>query len=179
MEEGQEYEGYPRNPRGTYIKTKDIREKKVSYIWWEPEVQYAWSLGPAMSRFLQELKNGRIVGRRCRKCERVIVPPRMFCEICYGPTDEWVYLPDTGTVETFSIAYIDGDARRLKDPILIGVISIDNAAPKHGFMHYFGDMKPEELHIGMRVKAVWKPPEEREGAITDIKYFAPLKEDRR
>jgi len=26
------------------------------------------------------------------------------------------------------------------------------------------------------VKAVWKPPEEREGAITDIKYFKPIKE---
>jgi len=28
----------------------------------------------------------------------------------------------------------------------------------------------------MRVKAVWKPPEQREGAITDIKYFKPIGE---
>jgi uncharacterized OB-fold protein len=28
----------------------------------------------------------------------------------------------------------------------------------------------------MRVQAVWKPPEEREGAITDILYFKPLEE---
>jgi uncharacterized OB-fold protein len=26
----------------------------------------------------------------------------------------------------------------------------------------------------MKVKAVWKPAEEREGAITDIKYFKPI-----
>lgn len=168
-------DAYPKYAPGTHVSTKDIVEKKVSYSWWEPEVQYSWSLGPAMSRFLQELKAGRIVGRKCKKCRRVIVPPRMFCEHCYSPTDEWIYLKDTGTVETFSISYLDADARRIKEPILIGVVSIDGAAPKHGFMHYFGGMKPEELHIGMKVKAVWKPEKEREGAITDIKYFEPLK----
>ena len=166
---------YPINPRGTHVSTKSYMAKDVTTTWWEPEVQYSWALGPAKSRFLMELKEGRLVGRKCRKCSRVLVPPRMFCEHCYGPTDEWVYLEDTGTVETFSISYLDADARRIKDPILIGVISIDGASPLHGFMHYFGDMKPKELHIGMKVKAVWKPEKEREGAITDIKYFAPLK----
>jgi hypothetical protein len=33
---------------------------------------------------------------------------------------------------------------------------------------------PDQIHIGMKVKAVWKPASEREGAITDIRYFAPL-----
>jgi uncharacterized OB-fold protein len=161
------------------VSTKDITGKKIAYTWWEPAVQYSWSLGPAMSRFLIELKNGKIVGRKCNKCRRVIVPPRMFCEHCYGPTDEWVYLPDTGLVETFSISYLDADARRIKEPILVGVVSIDGASPMHGFMHYFGGMKPEELHIGMKVKAVWKPESEREGAITDIIYFEPAKKKRR
>jgi uncharacterized OB-fold protein len=168
-------EAYPKYAPGTHVSTKDIVNKKIAYSWWEPEVQYSWSLGPAMSRFLEELKKGKIVGRKCRKCRRVIVPPRMFCEHCYGPTDEWVYLKDTGTVETFSISYLDADARRIKEPILVGVVSIDGASPKHGFMHYFGGMKPEELHIGMKVKAVWKPEKERVGSITDIIYFGPIK----
>jgi uncharacterized OB-fold protein len=30
--------------------------------------------------------------------------------------------------------------------------------------------------MGMRVQAVWKPPEEREGSVTDILYFKPIKE---
>jgi uncharacterized OB-fold protein len=165
----------PKSAPGTHVSTKDIVNKKIAYSWWEPEIQYSWSVGPAMSRFLEELKKGKIVGRKCRKCRRVIVPPRMFCEQCYGPTDEWVYLKDTGTVETYSISYLDADARRIKEPILVGVVSIDGASPKHGFMHYFGGMKPEDLHIGMKVKAVWKPESEREGSITDIIYFGPAK----
>ena len=45
-----------------------------------------------------------------------------------------------------------------------------------GFMHYFNEMKHDELKIGMKVKAVWKSASERTGAITDIKYFRPLKD---
>lgn len=165
----------PKDPRGTHVGNKDIYGRKITYSWWEPEVQYNWALGPAMSRFLEELKKGNIVGRKCRKCRRILVPPRMFCERCYNPTDEWVKIEDTGTIETFSISYIDSDARKIEVPIFIGVISLDGASPKHGIMHYFGEVEADEIHIGMRVKAVWKPVSERTGAITDIKYFKPLK----
>jgi uncharacterized OB-fold protein len=168
-------ESYPKYAPGTKASEKDIVNKNITHTWWEPEVQYSWSLGPAYSRFLQELKNGKIIGRTCKRCERVIVPPRMFCEYCYKPTDDWIFLKDIGKIETFSISYIDPNARRIKDPILIGVISINDASPMHGFMHYFGEMSKDEIYIGMNVKAVWKPKKERIGSITDIKYFKPWK----
>lgn len=170
----EENEGYPKYAPGTHVKSKEIYKNEITYTWWEPEVQYCWSLGPAMSRFLEELKAGNIVARKCKRCDRVIVPPRMFCEYCYGPTDEWVYLDDTGTIETYSISYLDPDANIIEEPILIGVISIDGASSKHGFMHYFGEMDKDEIEIGMKVKAVWKPEDEREGSINDIEYFKPL-----
>jgi len=171
----KKYEGYPKEAPGTHLRTSDIREKKVSYTWWEPEVQYAWSVGHAMSEFLKGLKQGKILGIHCKRCKRVITPPRSFCEYCYGPTDEWIELPDTGIIETYSISYLDPNANRIEEPILIGVIDIDGADEHHGFMHYFGEMSKDEIKIGMKVKAVWKPENEREGAITDIKYFKPLR----
>ncbi len=176
-EEEQSKELYPKNPRGTHVSTKAFMSGEVTTTWWEPEVQYAWALGPAMSRFLKELKNGKIVARKCRKCKRVIAPPRMFCEYCYKPTDEWVEIPDTGTINTFSKSYLDSDANRIEEPILIGVIELDGASPMHGIMHYFGEMDPDDIEIGMHVKAVWKAEEERTGAITDIKYFRPLTDE--
>jgi len=137
--------------------------------------KYAWSAGIAMSRFLRELKEGRIIGRLCKKCRRLLVPPRMFCESCYRPTDEWVFLPGTGTIETFSISFIDTNAKPIKEPIFVGVIALDGAPPHCGFMHYFSEVSAEEIHIGMPVEPVWKPKEERIGAITDIRYFRPIR----
>jgi len=161
--------------RGTYYSRRDLEEGRVMAFRDRPEARYAWATGVAMGRFLAELKEGRIIGRVCYRCGRVLVPPRMFCEYCFRPTDEWVYVADTGTVLTYSISYLGPAAERLKEPIIIAVIQLDGASPGIGILHKLGEVKPEEVHVGMRVKAVWKPPEEREGSITDILYFRPLK----
>jgi hypothetical protein len=98
----------------------------------------------------------------------------MFCEWCFRPLNEWVYLEDTGTVNTFSLCYVTWDMRRVKEPEIPAVIEIDGASPGHGIMHRLGEIDPQEVEIGMRVKAVWKPEDERVGAITDIKYFKSI-----
>jgi uncharacterized OB-fold protein len=149
---------------------------KVTSVKFRPEAKFAWSAGEAMSRFLDELKAGLLVARTCRKCERILFPPRMFCEECFRPTDAWTYVKDTGTIETFSISYIDLDAKRIKDPVYVGVVSVDGASPKMGILHYFGEVTPDTIKIGLRVKAVWKPPHEREGSVLDIRYWRPLRE---
>jgi uncharacterized OB-fold protein len=159
---------------GTPLSSRDIKSGKIITFKWRPNVKYAWSVGIAYGRFLEELKNGRIIGRRCRKCERVLVPPRMFCEQCFIPTNEWVYVKDTGRINTFSISYLDADARRIKTPIPVAVIDIDGASPGIGILHKLGNVDPKQIHIGMRVRAVWKPEKQREGSVTDIKYFEPI-----
>jgi hypothetical protein len=163
--------------RGISLSDRDIAEKKVLLTEWHPKAKYAWDAGIAYGRFLAELKQGKIMGVKCHKCRRVVVPPRIFCEWCFREMDEWVELQDTGTVLTFSIAYTDWAAARIKEPRTPAVIEIDGASRGIGIMHLLGEVDPWKIRIGMRVKAVWKPPEEREGAITDIKYFKPLQED--
>ena len=98
----------------------------------------------------------------------------MYCEQCYRPTDEWVRVKDTGTVNTFSISHVGTDARRLKTPILVAVVDIEGASPGMGILHKLGEVEPSKISIGMKVQAVWKRPEERQGAITDILYFKPV-----
>jgi uncharacterized OB-fold protein len=159
---------------GTPLSSRDIKSGKVITFKWRPNAKYAWTVGIAYGRFLEELKNGRIIGRRCRQCERILVPPRMFCEQCFRSTDEWVYVKDTGRINTFSISYLDADARRIKKPILVAVIDIDGASPGIGILHKLGNVDPEKIHIGMRVRAVWKPAKQREGSVTDIKFWEPI-----
>lgn len=158
---------------GERIRTADLRAGKVPVARWKPKAKYAWSAGIAMSRFLEELKNGKIIGRKCHKCERVVVPPRMFCELCFRPTDEWAYVKDTGIINTYSISYLAADASRLKEPIIVAVIELDGASKGMGILHHLGEVKKEDVKFGMKVKAVWKPEKERIGTIMDIKYFKP------
>jgi len=161
---------------GTPLSGKELKSDKVITFKWRPNAKYAWSAGIAYGRFLDELKAGRIIGRKCNRCERIIVPPRMFCEHCFVATDEWVYVKDTGTINTYSLSYLDADANRIKDPILVAVIDIDGASPGVGILHLLGNVDPDKIDVGMKVKAVWKPPEEREGSVTDILFWEPLED---
>ena len=160
---------------GVVLHEADIREKKVLWTEWHPKFEYAYDCGIGYGRYFAELKKGRIVGTECKRCGRILLPARYFCEWCWRPTDEWVYLEDTGTVNTFSICYTDWLARRIKEPELPAMIEIDGSGGV-AIMSKLGEVDPKDVRIGMRVKAVWKPEGERIGAITDIKYWKPLKE---
>jgi hypothetical protein len=103
-----------------------------------------------------------------------MIPPRMFCERCFRPTDNWVYVKDTGTVNTFSLCYVSWDVRRLKTPELPAVIEIDGASPGMGILHLIRKVDPQNIHVGMRVAAVWKPASQRTGSIADIAYWTPI-----
>lgn len=161
---------------GTPLREKDFEEGKILFNFDELRGDFAWDTGIAIGRYLASLKEGMILGTRCNTCRKVVVPPRTVCEWCFRPMDEFVPLKDTGTVNTFSLCYVTWDVKRVKEPEVPAVIEIDGASPLHGIMHLLGEMDPEKVNIGMRVKAVWKPPEERQGAITDILFFKPIKE---
>lgn len=159
---------------GVYLRESDFRENKIIYNEWNPNAQYAWDTGVAIGHYLAELKAGKLTGVRCNKCRRTVIPPRNFCEWCFRPMDDWVSLPDTGTVNTFSLCYVTWDMQYLTDPEIPAVIDIDGTRPAVGIMHMLGDVDPDDVKIGMRVQAVWKPADEREGSILDIRHFKPL-----
>lgn len=149
---------------------------KIVTVEYKGKAKYSMSAGQAISRFLKELRLGRIVGRKCRKCGRVLIPPRMYCENCFRPTDEWVYVRPIGIVKTAAVSYIAATRERLKEPEVIGVIEFLDA-PGSGIFHRL-KVKPEDVVsrkvFGLKVRAVWKPENERVGSINDILYFEPF-----
>lgn len=163
------------NFQGTALSDDDFKKGKVCTTYWKSDTKYAWDRGIAIGKYLEGMKQGKILGVECHKCGRKMVPPRIFCEWCFKPIDNWIELIDTGTVNTFSLCYVTWDVRRIKEPLLPAVIEIDGASKGMGIMHLLGEVDPKKIYVGMKVKAVWKPEKEREGAITDIKYWKPIK----
>jgi uncharacterized OB-fold protein len=161
---------------GTPLSEKDIRDGIVLSIHDQMPGKFSWDTGIGIGKYLAGLKDGVIFGSYCANCRRTVVPPRNICELCFRPMEKYILLEDTGTVNTFSLCYVTWDVRRIKDPEIPAVIELDGASPLHGIMHKLGEVEPQEIKIGMRVKAVWKSPDERQGAITDILYFKPFEE---
>jgi uncharacterized OB-fold protein len=132
-----------------------------------------YSAGAVGSRFLIELRdNKKIMGTRCPTCNLVYVPARSVCRDCFGELSEWVEVSQKGTLLTYTVAHQSNPIQPVSTPIVYGIVQLDGADT--GFVHMLGEVDPEQLKVGTKVKAVFKVKKERQGNILDIKYFKPL-----
>lgn len=132
-----------------------------------------YTFGIAGERFFRDIKDkGRIMGAKCAACNLVYVPPRIYCERCFGELAEWLEIPNRGVVHTFTVAHADLDGNRLKEPIVVALVKFDGVYG--GLVHRLGEVEPDKVTIGMAVEMMLKPKAERTGSILDINYFRPI-----
>lgn len=132
-----------------------------------------YTYGPAAERFFRAIRDeARILGTRCGRCGVTYVPGRLFCERCFDGLEEWTEVGPAGTVEAVTAVHVDLDGARLEQPALMALVRLDGADTV--IYHCLGGVAAGEAVIGLRVAPVFKPSEERTGAILDIAHFRPL-----
>ena len=132
---------------------------------------FSYSVGRTASKFFIELRdNKKIMGIKCPKCGRVIVPPRRYCGKCLVEADEWVEVGDKGTLVAYTVMYRSSPNLPKKNPFAYGIIRLDGADTN--LVHIIGGVDLDKIKPGMRVQAVFK--DEREGNILDIDHFKPI-----
>lgn len=137
-------------------------------------VPYSWWAGDTASRFYITLRDEKqIMGTKCTACNKVFLPPRKVCPSCFAENTEWIKLSDEGTVLSFTVARRRFAAipQDKKLPVIWGLVKLDGADT--AMLHYLDGVKPENVSIGMRVKAVFA--DQRRGTIRDISHFQPVK----
>lgn len=152
----------------------DESNEPITLIRTPISLDYDYSAGQSASRFLRAIEEGKLLGQRCPVDGRVYFPSRGACPqhgVTFG--EEVVELPDVGTIVTFSIVRVPSESIPLELPYITVNVLLDGADTI--LMHVL-DAKLEDVHMGMRVKAVWKPKEEWSTSTTNIIYFRPLDE---
>jgi uncharacterized OB-fold protein len=137
-------------------------------------LKYNFTAGEATSRFLGQIRRGRLVGQRCPSCDNVYIPPRGSCAACGVATREEVEVSDKATVESFTIVWIPIPNNPIQPPYVVANLVADGA--NISFIHLMSECDNDEVHIGQRVQAVWKPEEEWDYAMDNIRYFKPVDE---
>ena len=137
-------------------------------------LKYDYAASPEESAFFRGLAEGRLLGQRCPKCQKVYVPPRGACPTDGVPTSEEVELSQVGTVTTFCIVNVPFLGQKIKPPYVSAYVLVDGA--DIALQHLILDIPAEEVRMGMRVEAVWKPREEWGTTIENISHFRPTDE---
>ena len=83
-------------------------------------------------------------------------------------------LSGKATVQSFTIVAIPIPGNPIKPPYIIANLVADGA--HISFIHLMSECVNEDVHIGQRVAAVWKPEEAWEYAMDNICYFKPIDE---
>jgi uncharacterized OB-fold protein len=135
---------------------------------------YTFSVSGEAARFLEEIRQGRILGVRCPDCNKVYVPGKGTCAMCGVAMSEEVFVEDTGTVTTFCVVRVPSDNIELELPYVAAHIVLDGADIP--FFALVQEVDAKNVRMGMRVQAVWAPREEWDITLSNIRHFKPLDE---
>ena len=116
-----------------------------------------------VAEFTEHLKDGKLTGRRCTKCNTVYFPPRAECVKCLAPEPEmeWMDFSGKGKLLTYTTIHAAPTGFEDKAPYTIGVV---------------------DLAEGGRLLAIIENPPEDESKINldaEIKVEAKIVDDNR
>ena len=135
------------------------------------ELRYLYTAGGATTRFLKGIASKKILGEGCAVCGKVYVPPRGSCPTDGIPTSIPVELAHKGTVTSFCIVNVQFYGQGMQVPYTSALILLDGSDLP--IMHLLQEVEVADVHIGMRVEAVWVDDADIGPTLESIRYFKP------
>ena len=128
---------------------------------------YNYRLGAYLERYLDGLKERKILGVKCGGCGDVMVPPRMYCGKCRRKLEEWVEVKDRGELVEFTVGHVSMSKGKLSpsDPYIIGLVRLDGAT--HPLLARIQGVEVSSLRPGMRLRAHWNEAAESDYMVLD------------
>ncbi len=135
-------------------------------------LRYDYALGEVAGKFMDGLKEGKILATHCSKSGLTYLPPRSYCEQSFEPCDKWVEVGMAGVIEQSTIVVRGYEGKR-KTPVAVAFVRLDGA--DCAIANYvdgvdYSDMQAamKQIAPGTRVRVAFI--EQREGRITDFSF---------
>jgi uncharacterized OB-fold protein len=133
-------------------------------------MEYTYTAGGATTRFLKGIAERKILGERAPG-GKVYVPSRGADPQLGLPTSEQVEVAHTGTLTSFCVVNVAFYGQGMEIPYTSGLILLDGSDLP--IMHLIQECPVEDVHIGMRVEAVWVDEGDLGPTLESIRYFRP------
>lgn len=146
----------------------------TSPMHWRGDMQadYMYPSGIAGDKFFNHLKEkDTFLATKCKTCNKVLFPPRLYCEDCFNeiPESDWMEVPSSGTVRIYTVAKLNAHGEKMQEPKVIAMIDINNT--DGAILGIIKTNDYEKDFSGLKVKANLRPKGKREGTLKDILYW--------
>lgn len=140
----------------------------------EISVDYKWSPGSTVGRFLTELRdNQELLAIRCTKTSKVFLPPQSISPYGMIKMDRWVPVKGAATLKTGTIVYESpwNAPEGIQTPYMLAAIAY--AGVDSEFIHLV--VAPLDVLEGLKPGTELKPVfrDEPLGDIRDLQYYKP------
>ena len=152
--------------------SSDARQVVGHVMTEEITLRYDYALGEVAGKFMDGLRNRKILATRCSKSSMVYLPPRAFCERSFEKCDSWVEAGTSGVIESSTIVVRGFEGSR-PPPIAVAFVRLDGvdsaiANYVEGLDFSDVDKAMQTIKPGTRVQVAFIA--EPQGRVTDF-YF--------
>ncbi len=110
----------------------------------------------------------RLEAVKCKKCGKVLFPPRLICPACKSREFENTQIGDKGKVEAFTIIRVPPSQFTDQSPYSVAIVNVGDDVK---ILCQIADCEPEDMRIGMQVKIEFrKIQQEGHGGILNYGY---------
>jgi len=101
-----------------------------------------------IEQFCKYASQGKLMGGKCLKCGKILFPPRPVCDDCFSESFEWVEIPATGKLLTYTIIHVPPTQFQSIAPYAVGIVQLENSLRIPGMIQ---GVAHEQLKIGMEL----------------------------
>lgn len=102
-----------------------------------------------ISRFFKNLREGHLATTKCKRCAKLLWPPRIVCPSCFSDELEWIDLGTEGELYAFTEMRLGAPLGFVQDvPFCIGIVKIGGLL----ISARIDNAKYDELKIGDRLE---------------------------
>jgi len=102
-----------------------------------------------IEQFYRYVGQKKLMGGKCLNCGKIHLPPRPLCDKCLSTRFEWVELPQTGTLLTYTIIHVAPTQFQDMTPYAVGIIQLENGVRVPGIIR---NTPLDSLKVGMKLK---------------------------
>ena len=102
----------------------------------------------SVQSFYDFLRNRKLMGVKCLKCNAVFTPPRPNCPHCNSTRLQWTELSGKGKLATFTVIHVGPAELARETPYIVGVVQLDEGPNVSCRVTGLATDKPESIRIG-------------------------------
>ena len=114
---------------------------KFGYTSWLPQTEL-------VNGFVEQLKNGKLMGTKCKRCGLKYLPPRAHCK-CGAVEMEWFEAPRQGRLLSYTMVTFAPESMSRYSPYLVAVAELEDGLR---LLAQLIGVSPSSLKVGMPIQ---------------------------